>query len=618
MYHSPRPKPGWFIALFRQASCVFLFLVPAIFITFSFVMLVFIGWNSYPAVLKWYGSLQPEGFDLPTIAANCFTPRHFRMVTDFRWAIIAVLAAGGGCYLLFSRRIWAFVQQLVDEIGAVFNSMAAVFQEMTRQQRMAVWLLFTGIGIYRLYFYFAFPMHPDEVCSYLFFARQGVLVTTTNYVLPNNHILLNLLCAILNKVVSLPPKAIMRLPSMIGDMILFAGVFCLFSRGHDFKRAFVVVGGTAFCYYTSYYAVQGRGYELQIICALISGLAGWKCFCGPCRHSRKGFGMFVVFSVAGLYLNPTFCYHVTAMGLLCGYCLLKRREKGWTLLIRAMLLIGLWTLLLYLPVLLMGGWGGLVQNSLDPNEGFRGLLHGYRTIPFMIKDITYYGMAGFLFVCLFSALAVYLYRKKRLAGEFYDGSLIYLISLAGSLTLWTLYTRVYPYERTLCFAILGLYILFVNICYDLGRLYAGRVTPWMIGCFLLIKVTGSIRGLYQARYSPGSRYEVVNYRVIGEDLDELDGLHPSSWQVWDSDSFYAMYLRLHLAYHNRKERVMVKRDSVAGDVIFLPGWAKGTYSTRGYRLWKFRALPSGDERYTDSTYIYVADRADLHVPPSSH
>jgi len=606
MYQSSRLR--WLLLLLRRVLCVFLFLVPVAFIVLGCVMVRFIGQNSYPAVLKWYAKWQPEGYDVHVIGARCFTPRVFGIVSGYQWVITGVLILGGIWYCLFGRRVWAFLQQLMEEGGAVIGGMAKVFRRMNGRQRTAALLLFMAIGVYRVYFYLVFPMYPDEVFSYLFFARQGVLVTLTNYILPNNHIALNLIGAVLDKTGGLSPRAVMRLPSLMGDLLLFSGIFCLFMRWDGFKRAFTVVGGVAFCYYTSYFATQGRGYELQIVCALVSGLSGWTCFCGPTRHLRKGYALFIFFSVIGLYLNPTFLYHIMAMALMCGYCLLKRGEGGWAVLVRAFVAIGLLALLFYLPILLGGGWGGLVISDLGKSKSFSELVHTFRVVPFMIKDISYYGMVGFLFVCLFFVYGIYLYWTGKLRREFYDASLAYLLSLAGSLLLWTLINRIYPYERTLCFAILGLYVLFVNVCYDWALLYLGRVTPWMIGCFLLVRISGSVRGMFWSRYSPESRFEVIDHRMIEDDLRALDGLHPSSWHIWNSDDYYAMYLKLYLIDHDRKDRVILKRDGAEGDVIFLPAWARDGYSPKGYRLWKVRALLDGNFGYTDSTYIYVTDR----------
>jgi hypothetical protein len=593
---------------FARASffllCCLLYLAPLVYATISILELIFIGSRGYKEVLQEYWGLQRNGFDIHTLASTCFTPQVYQLSRSLRWVLIPLLATGSAIYILKGAHMLRFFKQFLMEVAAALASMGALFRGLSLKQGWGLLILFTLIAAYRICLFFAIPLHPDEVFSYLFFARQGGLITATN---PNNHALLNLICAAFDRPGWLSPMAVMRLPSMAADMVLLAGIFYLFMRWGGYKKAVMVVGGVAFCYYSSYYAVQGRGYELQVFCALVSGVAAWDCFCGPSRQSKKNSALFAVFSVAGFYATPTFLYHFTAIVLMCGYFLFKRKERFRDLL-SMVVGIGLTTLVMYLPLILAGGWSGLALMAPDKVEGFHAVIHKYRLVPFVLKDITYYGMAGFVLAGLFGAWAIYLYIRKWLSGSFYDGVVVYGIALNISLMIWTLYSRSYPYERTLCFAIFGLYVLFGSVCYDVWKLYVGRMTPWFVVCFVGIKAVGSARWIYWSRYSYERRYEVRSYRIVEEDFDSLDRLHPVSWQVEESKDWYPMYLRMHLLDHGWPENVIVNADSAVADVVFIPDERLRGGPKKGYTLWKVTQLPEAGK-----TDIYVADKLLLQL-----
>ncbi len=266
----------------------------------------------------------------------------------------------------------------------------------------------------KLYFYFVLPLHPDGFCSYLFFVRQGWLVTATSYPLPNNHMLFNILCVAVDKIGWLSPKAVMRLPSIIGDGVMLWGIFCLVISRGGFARAISIIAGIAFCFFTSLYAVQGRGYQLQDICALISGLAVWECCCGDRRHLRRGFALFVVASVAGLYVNPTFLYHFTALGGMVLYFSVKRKDfASWWVFVRGATWAGALTFLLYLPILLVGSLRAMSDTTVDRTwQNYGGLLHDIADLAYDFKADGGLWAAGFwLFVGL-ALLVLYLYRRE--------------------------------------------------------------------------------------------------------------------------------------------------------------------------------------------------------------
>jgi hypothetical protein len=586
-----------------------LFLVPLLYLLLSLAILALVATRSYESILSWYSTWRPDGLDVRAFATRCFTPRWYEWLRANRLPLMAVIGVVLILYLLYSRRVWYFLQALLGDIAKVMRFMVRTFMELNGWQRGWLLLLFMGIGVYRIYFFFAFPLHPDELYSYLFFVRQGFLVSATSYPLPNNHMLYNILCSFPGKLSWLSPKAVMRLPNMAGDLLLLYSIFCLFSRRAGFGRAIGIVAGVAFSYLIAYYSVQGRGYEWQNICALAGGLACWKCFMSEDRHLRKGYALFVVSSVAGFYINPSFLYPFTALALMSVYFSLRRRDYR-TLFIfsRAVLLTGVLVFIFYLPLVLGSSWRALAEGTHDKRwVDYGGLIDHIADLAYDFKTIAYLGRPGFWLLCGLVVLFGYLYRSGKLRGAFYDYSVAYFVCAAVALAFWSVATLQYPMDRTLCFLALAMYLFFLNACYDLLEAWTGRWAPWAFGCLLVVRALGSLRGLYWEPDSVGVRPEAVNYRILERDLDSLDRLSPASWQITRSDDYYSMYVRLHLIDRGKEGRVIFERGRAVGEVIFWPVSYPAVIPVEEYRLW-------GDKRMTveaKSLDIYVLKRLEV-------
>lgn len=593
-------------ATIRCFLCVFLLLIPALYLLLSLSILLLMGRHSYTSILQWFHAWRPDAFDPVRIAGQGFTPGWYAWVQGYRVPFMAGIVLVLILYCFFSRQIWAFSLRLWKEGVGVLRVMANVYRHLSVAQRGWLWLVFGAIWCYRVYDFFAYPIHPDEACSYLYFARQGWLVTATNYTLPNNHTLFNLICAGLCKIPGLSPKAVLRLPSMIADTVLFYGLFCLICRWKGFTRALLVVIWAAPSYMISYYAAHGRGYQIQDICALIGGMAAWACWCGEGREGRKGYALFIISSVAGLYINLTYLYHFTALVLMVGHFAWERREMGtFRSFFEAVGMIGVLTVILYLPLVLASGWGALNEGTKWQGvEGYGWLITGFPDLAFDFKMIFNFGRPGFWMGLGLGLGIFYLYRTKKITGAFYQHSVAYLTCVAISMIIWSLHAKRYPMDRTLCFLALAIHIFFINTCYDLWKRYFPRIPAWVFGGIVLLKTLGSIRSVLWEGWAPGRSHEVAAYLKLRADLEKLAVLHPSSWQVTWSDDYYPMYLRVYLAEKEEKSKVIWDRDSARGEVLFLPECYR-SFSLSGYHLWAEGKLTGLGNHRMD---IYVRDR----------
>jgi hypothetical protein len=588
----------------RAIGCGFLWIVPVAYIFYSLFILWWINSHSYADLLHGYSVRWPQGYDVEELGRKCFTVEWYDRVRANTVLWTAGLLASLGGWLFYSRSVWLFFGNFFQGMAKVLSFMIDSFRKCSRAEKTGVLALFGAILAYRIYFFIVYTPQTDETFSYLFFVRQGLLLTAASYPSTNNHIFYNLVCALLDKAHLLSPIAVMRLPNMAGDLILFYGIFCVAKYWGGFRRATAVVAGVAFCHMISYYAVIGRGYQWQEICAVISGLACWGWMFGGMRKSC--YPLFVVSSVVGSYINPLFIYHLLALFLVCVFLLIRQKEyRAMRIFVRSWLLIGIMVGILYLPLILGSSWRALTNNEFVEGWESWGALWGhFWMFTYALKFVSGYGTAGMYGMLAIMILCLYLYFRRGSRGDLYDYAGGYFIATILAMGILIIYKRVYPQERSLCSWQLAVNILFINICYDaLNFLFRKRMAGWL-AVFLLIKIGGSVRGLYWKRFSAGEDNQVKVYREVEKDWKGLAAIHPNSWQITDYGDWYSLFGRLFLIRSGEGEKMLLNRKKAVGDVLFLPDIYAPGMSLTGYRLW-------ADKRATavgDSLNIFVLER----------
>lgn len=562
-----RRAAGWLL-------CTVLFLIPLGYMLLSLGIFRLLAGNSYDNLLALYSKTSPQAFDTYTIAVQSFTPAWHEWIGTHRLAGFVLLAAMPVLYLAFSRSIWRFFRRLVGELWRGLVFLAGGLKGCSGAEKGAFFLLTAGVLAYRLYFYVANPLQTDEVCSYLYFVRPGLFISLTSYPIPNNHVFFNGCCALLNLIPGLSVKAVMRLPSILGDLFLLYSIFCLVRRWDGYWRAMISVAAIAFCYVTSYYAVQGRGYQWQEVCALVSAVSCWECFFGAGRRERRGYTLFIAGVVVGLYINPVFVYHLTALGLAyLWHCWREKDRAGFLFFVRCVGIMAGWLAVLYMPLILSSSWGALMANDYVTGGSYAILFAHIRNGAYIVKDFIHWDIPGVFFMVVCAVGLFVAYRKKIIVGMFYDNMFLYLVALVVSLTGWTLYKKIYPVERGLCYVVPAINLVFIKGCYDLlfkWRLVRRYYVSLALGLLLVVKIGGSVRGLYRDQSGLEHRIDTRIVRGVEKDIRELDGLHPTTWQRTTSDDFYPMYVQEYLIRKGREKEVFFSRTVVGGDVIFMP------------------------------------------------
>ncbi|MDO7873740.1 hypothetical protein Q5H93_03275 [Hymenobacter sp. ASUV-10] len=319
-----------------------------------------------------YAALLLHQATLPAIQALDHITQHMQwhirpvQAAELRHLLVrleVVVALAGGALLALSRRAtgrreW---QLLGWEVKAVASGITACFQRLPGQQRALFWLLLGFLTALRTYFSLTKPLHGEELASYEFFVRPGLLATSAYYPIPNNHVLSNTISGWLYL---LSPNFwwCMRLPvlliSTLGTVLLFGSLL----RVSNFRVAAVATFLFSWLQLSLYNASAARGYWLLIT---LAGLVFFATLAlSNARARRAAWAALLVGGVLGSYTIPSFAYVLVAAFSWLGLVFL--RQKRWPELAQA-IAIGTLTILgatlLYSPLLLVSGLDVLTGNG---------------------------------------------------------------------------------------------------------------------------------------------------------------------------------------------------------------------------------------------------------------
>ncbi|WP_151088535.1 hypothetical protein [Hymenobacter baengnokdamensis] len=143
-------------------------------------------------------------------------------------------------------------------VAGAGRGLRAGWQALTPGQRRAAGLALLGLTALRLYY--SFVIQPfDDATSYELFVREHLLVVSSVYPYPNNHVLSNLLSWVFYQV---QPGFwwSMRLPVLLVSTAATVGWFLALLRRSSFGVALLAVGWFGLLSTGLYYAATGRGY----------------------------------------------------------------------------------------------------------------------------------------------------------------------------------------------------------------------------------------------------------------------------------------------------------------------------------------------------------------------
>ena len=281
-----------------------------------------------------------------------------------RWGSLLLAAASGAGLLGFRRCRQVLAGQVSQEAWRIKMALRRSWQQLSPQQQWVALGLGAVALVVRGWLLAAYPITTDELTSYDYYVRPGAAIAASNYSLPNNHVLYNLLVSGL-AFSHLPPDWLQRLPAVLAGLVLLPLSYLLLLRQLRFGAATLALALFTFSTTPAFYAVAGRGYGVQLA-AVVAGFFAVLELWRPGGLRQLPWLVFVGSGVVGLYTVPTHAYALAALGLglLVGFGqkASAARWRGLGQLALATSSIVVTTAILYAPVGAVAGWDSLLHN----------------------------------------------------------------------------------------------------------------------------------------------------------------------------------------------------------------------------------------------------------------
>lgn len=267
-------------------------------------------------------------------------------------------------------------------------------------------LLLLLIPVISAFFYaLTLPVSFDEAATFLLFTNKGFFETISHYPAPNNHILHSIITNFTKYLPGLSDLFKLRISAIIVHFTTLIVLYKLVSRHFSIKMALVVVALSSMLFLNIYYSYMSRGYSLVnlfFVCSLFCSLNIIKG-----QNTTLNWLLLILFSILGFYTMPSYLYpFLTLNGFI--FVLQPNYIHKQQFLI---FVVGLVTLVLYLPIICNDGLSAITDNPYVKSGGF---FHTLKSLPLFylltLQEIT--GIHWSIIVLLLS-ISIYLILKSK-------------------------------------------------------------------------------------------------------------------------------------------------------------------------------------------------------------
>jgi Dolichyl-phosphate-mannose-protein mannosyltransferase len=335
------------------------FLAIALFL----LALRFISYAKAKAFFDWYVAAHGVSGN----AGNYLTQEAFHRLSGRLPIAAGVFGICGVTLALFKRKLARFLLAIPSEWTGVRNFLLDQFKGGT-QSALEIGIVFSvfAIGICLRVWHLGRAVRYDEAWTYVEFASRPLVIGLSNYTAPNNH-LLNTLFVHFSTQLFGDTIFGLRFPTLAaGCLVILASWFvarALYGQLAGILTAGCVAALPAFIEFS----VNARGYALQWLSVLAVMWFGIVLEQNP--SLRIGWLGLVVAGVAGMYSIPTTLMAIAGVfGWMLASTLADGEASKFNSMLRNVALagiaIGLLSLLLYVPPLLVGGPAALMAKSV--------------------------------------------------------------------------------------------------------------------------------------------------------------------------------------------------------------------------------------------------------------
>nr|WP_233776780.1 hypothetical protein [Fulvivirga maritima]UII25365.1 hypothetical protein LVD15_18955 [Fulvivirga maritima] len=391
-------------------------------------------------------------------------------------------------------------------------------------------LLLYALGIawvgYKVFLFFHFPLHIDEVFDFIYYSKKNLIVRHTyqfndNIQWLNNHILYTDLSHLALSLGASDQLAI-RLPSIFSELCLLILIFFWFAKQGITKAIFITVV-VALSFWSAIYSVQGRSYHLLALFSVASFL--WF---NSYLKSKNTLYLVLIVTACSIGLCTNKLFIISCCGLFTYVALHHKRfslkEKG--LLSISIMVVMLITLIFYLPVILVSGWRNIILYSLSKEVLDWTLIH--MEILKNISVITNINSKAYLVLLL--PLVIYFLSKKRFSHT--STSLLYYFFLQLAIpVIFSLIMHTYMPFRSLIYLNVTFALLVRSLLYDVASNQHSLKIPILTTLSLLL----AFNTIFNFKYTWLHRikvyiYDKAFYASLNKELEMIEDTEFN--QIW--------------------------------------------------------------------------------------
>ncbi len=250
-----------------------------------------------------------------------------------------------------------------DEIKELFKKISPSKDDAIPLMVLAGIIL---LGAFYRYAYLWRPMGHDETYTFMAFASRGLRISITDYHLPNNHVFHTILVNLVYQMFGDSP-AVIRFPAFLAGVMIIPATYSIGRLFYNSKVGLVGASIVASLPVLIDYSTTARGYTIITLFAL---LIIYLAVYAKDHRNMVAWGLLVIFSSLGLYINPTMIYPI---GMAYTWLLLSKLihdvsdtygTRYYLYLLISSLSIIIITLILYLPIILNSGLQSLISNDV--------------------------------------------------------------------------------------------------------------------------------------------------------------------------------------------------------------------------------------------------------------
>lgn len=343
-----------------------LILLLLVFFSFSALLLLILGFLKFSQLLfifdKWLH-----------IDYNESTRQYIRYF-QIRSLYSGVFLSGITFFFFFYRaKLEILLATVFSSFKEIFQQLKGIFKRQISGKNLKYTIGLSAILLFSILVRIQFihsPIRYDEGFTYYYYSKKPFFLLLSYYDYPNNHIFHTFLVKIStllfgDSVISL------RLTAFVFGIFLIPLVYIYTGKYFQKNAAILAAAFTSVSSILICYSVNARGYTLNY-CAFIVLLVLAESL--RKRNNLFLWGLFICIQIIGIYTIPTMIYAslIVYLYLMLSFVFVKVEKSPVSIkqIILSIIVIGITSVLLYLPVYLLMGGKAIVANNVVQSQSY--------------------------------------------------------------------------------------------------------------------------------------------------------------------------------------------------------------------------------------------------------